>query len=74
MIQITVITGAGVAIGSLATLGIARVFPPNIPIVFELRSGATAVISIVLMGLLGGLVSVRYSLRVEPLIALGLES
>ena len=74
MIQITVITVAGVAIGSLATLGIARVFPPNIPIVFELRSGATAVVSIVLMGLLGGLVSIRYSLRVEPLIALGLGS
>lgn len=74
MIQIMIVTVTGVAIGSLATLGIARVFPPNIPIVFELRSGATAVISIILMGLLGGLVSIRYSLRVEPLIALGLES
>jgi hypothetical protein len=31
-----------------------------------------AVGSIFVMGLLGGLLSIRYSLRVEPLIALGL--
>jgi putative ABC transport system permease protein len=74
MIQIVVVTLLGVAIGSLATLGLASVFPPNIPIVFEPRSGAMAVASILLMGPLGGLVSIRYSLRVEPLIALGLSS
>jgi putative ABC transport system permease protein len=72
MIQILAVTLLGVLMGSLATLGIALVFPPNIPIVFELSSGATAVVSIVLMSLIGGLVSIRYSLRVEPLIALGL--
>jgi putative ABC transport system permease protein len=33
-----------------------------------------AVASILLMGPIGGLVSIRYSLRVEPLIALGLNS
>jgi putative ABC transport system permease protein len=74
MIQILVVTLLGVAIGSLAAFGIALVFPANIPIVFEARSGAMAVISILLMGPIGGLVSVRYSLRVEPLIALGLGS
>jgi putative ABC transport system permease protein len=72
MIQILAVTLLGVLMGSLATLGIALVFPPNIPIVFELSSGATAMVSIVLMSLIGGLVSIRYSLRVEPLIALGL--
>ncbi|MDY7078563.1 MAG: ABC transporter permease [Chloroflexota bacterium] len=72
MIQILVVTLSGVVMGSLATLGIASVFPPNIPIIFELGSGAMAVASIVLMSLVGGLVSIRYSLRVEPLIALGL--
>ena len=72
MIQIVVVTLLGVAIGSLATLGLASVFPPNIPIVFEPRSGAIAGASILLMGPVGGLVSIRYSLRVEPLIALGL--
>jgi putative ABC transport system permease protein len=72
IIQIVAVTLLGVAIGSLATFGLALVFPPNIPIVFEPRSGAMAVASILLMGPVGGLVSIRYSLRVEPLIALGL--
>jgi len=72
--QILIVTLTGVLIGSLAAFGLALVFPPNIPIVFELRSGAMAVASILLMGPIGGLVSIRYSLRVEPLIALGLGS
>jgi putative ABC transport system permease protein len=74
MVQILVVTVIGVLIGAAATFGIALVFPPNIPILFELGSGAVAVGSIILMGLLGGLLSIRYSLRVEPLIALGLGS
>jgi putative ABC transport system permease protein len=74
LIQIVVVTLLGVAIGSLAAFGLSLSFPPNIPIVFEPRSGAMAVISILLMGPLGGLVSIRHSLRVEPLIALGLGS
>jgi putative ABC transport system permease protein len=74
IIQIMMVTLFGVAIGSLAAFGIAFVFPPNIPIVFELRSGAVAVVSILAMGLIGGLVAIRSTLRVEPLIALGLGS
>ncbi len=74
LIQIVAVTLLGVAIGSLATLGLAFSFPANIPIVFEPRSGAMAVTSILLMGPIGGLVSIRSSLRVEPLIALGLSS
>jgi putative ABC transport system permease protein len=72
LIQIVAVTLLGVAIGSLVTLGLASVFPPTIPIVFEPQSGAMAVASIVLMGPVGGLVSIRHSLRVEPLTALGL--
>jgi putative ABC transport system permease protein len=74
MIQIILTTVIGIGIGSLITFGVASVFPPDIPIVFELRSGAMAVISLLLMGPIGGLVSIRYSLRVEPLTALGLNS
>ena len=74
LIQIVVVTALGVAIGSLVALGVALVFPPNIPIIFEPRSSAMAVASILLMGPLGGLLSIRYSLRVEPLRALGLGS
>lgn len=74
IIQIVTVTLLGVAIGCLATLGLASAFPANIPIVFEPRSGAMAVASILLMGPLGGLVSIRYSLRVEPLTALRLSA
>jgi putative ABC transport system permease protein len=74
MIQIILTTVIGIGIGSLITFGVASVFPASIPIVFELRSGAMAVVSLLLMGPIGGLVSIRYSLRVEPLTALGLNS
>jgi putative ABC transport system permease protein len=74
IIQIAAVNLLGVAIGSVVSLSLSLSLPPNIPIIFELRSGAMAVVSILLMGLLGGLVSIRYSLRVEPLIALGLGS
>jgi putative ABC transport system permease protein len=74
MIQIMVVTLIGIAIASVMVAGIASVFPANIPIVFELQSGAMAVASIFVLGFLGGLISVRYALRVEPLIALGLGS
>ena len=72
LIQIVAVTLLGVAIGSVVSLSLSLSLPPNIPIIFELRAGAMAVVSILLMGLVGGLVSIRYSLRVEPLIALGL--
>jgi putative ABC transport system permease protein len=72
MVQILIVTVVGVAIGSLASFGLSLTFPPNIPIVFEPRSGAMAVVSLLLIGPVGGLVSIRYSLRVEPLVALGL--
>ena len=74
ILQIVIITLLGVVLGSVAAFGLALFFPPNIPIVFEPRSAAMAVITIALMGPIGGLVSVRYALRVEPLTALGLNS
>ena len=74
LIQIVLTNVVGIVIGSLVTAGVAVVFPAGIPIVFELRSGALAVASILFIGPLGGLVSIRYSLRVEPLTALGLGS
>ena len=74
IIQIVAVTLLGVAVGSVVSLSLSLSLPPNIPIIFELRAGAMAVVSILLMGLVGGLVSIRYSLRVEPLIALGLGS
>jgi putative ABC transport system permease protein len=72
LLQIIAINIVGVLIGSFLTFLVASGFPPNIPIIFELRSGAIAVGSILLMGPLGGLVSIRYALQVEPLTALKL--
>jgi putative ABC transport system permease protein len=72
LIQIVIVNVLGVLIGGLVTFGLSLAFPPGIPLVFEPSSAATAVGSILVIGPLGGLVSVRLSLRVEPLIALGL--
>jgi putative ABC transport system permease protein len=72
VIQIVVITLVGILLGSLVTFGLALIFPPNIPLVFGLESGLTTVLTIFSIGPIGGLVSIRYSLRVEPLTALGL--
>ncbi len=71
--QIITVNVIGVLIGGVATVGLSLSFPPNIPIIFELQSGLTALASILLIGPLGGLVSMRYALRVEPLTALGLS-
>jgi putative ABC transport system permease protein len=72
LIEILFTIVAGVAIATPLMAGISSSFPASVPIVFELRTAAMAVGSIFAMGFLGGLLSIRYSLRVEPLIALGL--
>jgi len=56
------------------TLALSLAFPPTFPIIFTGSSVATAVGSLLLIGPVGGLVSIRYSLRIEPLRALGLLS
>jgi putative ABC transport system permease protein len=72
VVQIVAVMALGVLIGSVSTLGLSLSLPPAIPIVFSQTAVATSVIALMLIGPLGGLVSVRYSLRVEPLTALGL--
>lgn len=74
LLQIVLVTLIGVLIGGGAALGLAQVFPGNVPIVFTWQSGLAAIASILLMGPLGGLASIRYALRVEPLTALGLSA
>jgi putative ABC transport system permease protein len=72
IIQIIAVTVFGVALGVAVTLLLSLSFPPTIPIVFAPSAVAAAVGSLLLIGPIGGLVSVRYSLKVEPLTALGL--
>jgi len=73
IIQILVVTLIGVAIGGLLTFLFSLSFPPTVPIVFNGTTSAIALIALLLIGPLGGLVSIRYAVRIEPLKALGLS-
>ena len=72
--QIVMVTLLGVTIGTGFTLLLSLSFPPTIPIIFTPSAVAVSVILLLLIGPVGGLISVRYALRVEPLTALGLSS
>lgn len=72
--QIVMVTLLGVGIGTGFTLLLSLSFPPTIPIVFTPAAVAASVVLLLLIGPVGGFVSVRYALRVEPLTALGLSS
>lgn len=74
VLQIVIITVLGVAIGGAGTYLLALSFPPTVPISFNGASTAFAVSALLLIGPLGGLVSVRYAIQIEPLKALGLSS
>jgi len=74
IVQIVAITILGVAIGSVGTLLLSLSFPVTIPIVFTPQSNVAAISSLLIIGPLGGLVSLRILLKVEPLTALGLAS
>lgn len=72
ILQIVFVTIVGVLLGGLATLGLVKGMPANIPVLFSGSSIVTAVISLLLIGPLGGMVSIRLALKVEPLTALGM--
>lgn len=72
VIQIVLITTFGVAVGGLGVFLLSLGFPPTIPIVFNGQATILAVAALLLIGPLGGLVSIRYAVRIEPLRALGL--
>jgi putative ABC transport system permease protein len=72
--QIILTNVIGVTLGAAAAFGLAAVFPPTVPIVFVGAQAAVAIITLLVIGPMGGLVSIRYLTRVEPLRALGLAS
>jgi putative ABC transport system permease protein len=72
LLQIVVVSMFGVLLGSLVTLGFSLAMPDGIPIIFTGPAVATAVASLMVIGPVSGLVSIRLALRVEPLTALGL--
>jgi len=72
--QIILVTTFGVLLGGLITLGLAAGLPPVVPILFSGTSVLLATTALLAIGPIGGLVSVRLAISVEPLIALGLNS
>ena len=74
LLQIFFVTIIGVGIGSLGTLLLAIGLPGNVPIIFTGASVAIAIGALLLIGPLGGLVSIRLALKIDPLTAIGLSS
>jgi putative ABC transport system permease protein len=74
VVQIITVTLLGIAFGSLGTVGLAWALSSISAIVFTPSAVMTAIITLLLIGPIGGLVSLRILLRVEPLRALGLAS
>jgi putative ABC transport system permease protein len=74
VIQIVVVTAVGVVIGGALAFLFSLTFPPTVPIVFNGTTSLIAIVALLLIGPIGGLVSIRYAVRIEPLKALGLSS
>jgi putative ABC transport system permease protein len=73
VIQIVTVTALGVGMGWLLTFVLSRGFPPTVPLTFDGRNAALSILSLMVIGPLGGLVSVLYAVRIEPLRALRLQ-
>ncbi|HET9914423.1 MAG TPA: ABC transporter permease [Anaerolineales bacterium] len=72
VIQIIVVTAMGVAIGGGLTYLFSLGFPPTIPLVFNGSRSLIAIALLLFIGPLGGMVSIVYAVRIEPLKALRL--
>jgi len=72
VVQIIMTTAIGVAIGGGFTYLFSLGFPPTIPLTFDGTRSVIAVIALLLIGPLGGMVSIIYAVRIEPLKALKL--
>jgi putative ABC transport system permease protein len=70
--QIVATNAIGVAIGAVGTILLVANFPESVPIMLTGQAAAAAVVALMLIGPLGGIVSVFALLRIEPLTALGL--
>lgn len=73
VVQIIVVTAFGVGIGAGLTYLFSLGFPPTIPLTFNGVRSLLAVVALLLIGPLGGMVSIIYAVRIEPLKALKLS-
>ncbi len=72
--QIFVVNAFGVLLGAVLTYALFVVIPPTVPIRFDGNDAFSAIALLLVIGPLGGLLSVRVLLKAEPLKALGLAS
>ncbi len=72
VLQIILVTLFGVALGGLSTFGLAIGLPAGIPVLFTSTSILTTLVALMLIGPIGGMVSIRLAIKVEPLTALGM--
>ncbi len=72
VIQIIIVTAIGVGIGAFLTFLFSLGLPSAIPLEFNGTRSLFAVILLLLIGPFGGLVSIIYAVRIEPLKALRL--
>ncbi len=72
VIQIIFVTALGVGIGGGMTYLFSLGFPPTIPLVFNGARSLIAVALLLAIGPFGGMVSIIYAVRIEPLKALRL--
>lgn len=70
--QIVTTNAIGVLIGAAGTILLVSNFPERVPIMLTGQAAAAAIVALMLIGPLGGVVSVFALLRIEPLTALGL--
>ena len=72
VIQIIIVTALGVGIGGGMTYLFSLGFPPTIPLVFNGTRSLIAIALLLAIGPFGGMVSIIYAVRIEPLKALRL--
>lgn len=72
VIQIIFVTAMGVGIGAALNYLFSLGLPPTIPLAFNGARSLIAIVLLLFIGPLGGLVSIIYAVRIEPLKALRL--
>lgn len=72
ILQIVLVTVFGVLLGAVVTIVLTAGLPSGVPVLFTGTSILVAIVSLLLIGPIGGMVSIRNALKVEPLSALGM--
>jgi putative ABC transport system permease protein len=72
VVQIIIVTAIGVGIGTGLNYLFSLVLPPAIPLAFNGTWSLVAILLLLFIGPLGGMVSIIYAVRIEPLKALRL--